>query len=266
MINAWASSNSEQAIEKVEALLRTMELGLGHPPAPKPDRITYNTVIKTMGSYNGDMAPSKAAHLLTRLEKLAQHNPDLYPDVYSYTAVIAAYARSNLDDKAEKAFEVLKGMIDAFQSGILKARPTARPFNAALNSCAFVKDGLKSEAFLIAVAIMALLKKVAKPDTVTYGTFLRACSSLLPSSDQRRQDVVESIFREACRKGLVGNLVLQQFGFAATPDQYRRLIGLDHSKAVTLDDLPQEWTINVNENTMKRQVKSKAQSGRAVIL
>ena len=117
MINAWASSDSEQAIEKVEALLRTMELGLGHPPAPKPDRITYNTVIKTMGSYNGDMAPSKAAHLLTRLEKLAQHNPDLYPDVYSYTAVIAAYARSNLDDKAEKAFEVLKGMIDAFQSG-----------------------------------------------------------------------------------------------------------------------------------------------------
>jgi hypothetical protein len=252
-INAWACSDLDEALAKVEALVESMEQSKGSSGPPKPDRITYNTVIKAMSRCDGNNA-QRADEVLTLLEKRAKHDSKFQPDAYTYTAVISAYGRSSHKHKAKKSFGVLKRMIDAYRSGNRLARPTISPFNAALNSCAFVKgnEARKMEAYTTALTIMIMLRQHVIPDHTTYGTLLRACSTLLSSPDPQRQAMVASIFREACAEGRVGKLVLTQVRFGADSEQYRMLVGHDKSIGVSLDDLPLEWTCNVRENRKRR--------------
>lgn len=222
---------------------------------PLPDRISYNTAIKAMSQCNNGNA-EQAENLLKMLESRSMTDRDFSPDVYTYTAVISAHGRSNAHDKAQRAFAVLGRMIASHHNGNISAKPNTTAFNAALNSCAFVDgdSGVRLEAFNVVLAVMGLLKKLAKPDHTTYGTVLRACSTLLPATDARRKRVVESIFRLACQEGLVSKLVVTQLRFAASPDQYQTLLGIpiEDSSCVSLHDLPQEWTCNVRENAKFR--------------
>jgi tetratricopeptide (TPR) repeat protein len=247
IMNAWASSNSEEAPARVKALLLEMEEN-----GPQPNRITYNTVIKAMRDGTAHQA-AYAEQVLFKLEERGVSENEFLPDSYSYTSVITAYARSDAWDKAQKALQLLERMIQAYKNGNIACKPTVHSFNAALNACAFTQgdEGLKAKAFSICMTIYDLLKKNSDADHTSYGTILRCCGTLLSPRDKTRQEMVEYMFQKACEQGQVGRLVVNQMKFAAQPHQHMRLTGLDLMERVNMRDLPRAWTRNVKENNRR---------------
>ena len=112
----------------------------------------------------------------------------------------------------------------------------------------------KLGAFFILVATkMQMNKYEIDSDHTTYGTILRACSTLLPPGDKRREELVESVFRKAKAEGQVGRLVLKQMKFAASARQYQEMLGRDKSSHIRTKELPVHWTCNVRENKSRRE-------------
>ena len=271
VINAWATSDSEYAITRVKELLQIMENddedgsssmnGQRHQQRaaiPKPNRITYNTVMKALGKKGKGGDAEYAEEILKTLERKGAVDSTLLPDSYSYSSVISAYGHSgSAYNKAEKAIEILQRQIYAcVENGNKAANPTIHCFNAALNACAYCKGSRNTttRAFEIATKIYDLLLKYCQtpPDQTTFGTMLRACATLLPRSHPDREQMVESFFQAACENGCVGKLVVKQMKFAASPEQHARLIGRDLMERINPEtELPQAWTRNVkNEKRM----------------
>lgn len=243
VMNAYASLQSYRAVNKTKQLLGKMESGKIEG-LPKPNLVTYNTVIKAMRNGNKEEGAAFAENILSRLEYLGKDDQELLPDNYSYTSVITAYGRSSSSQKAEKALEILQRTIQAQKNANGVAVVTTHTFNAALNSCAFVNGTIeeKARAFEIATIIDNLREESGKlADSTWYGTMLRACSTLIPPSEYREK-LVDLFFQEACKSGCVGRLVLQQLKFAANREQQIRLLRKEFNEGdyVRLDELPEE--------------------------
>jgi len=250
VINAFASFRSYRGLKKVKDILEEMENG-EKEGFPKPNLITYNTVIKAMRNGNREEGAIFAEDVLSKLERIGKDDPELLPDNYSYTSVITAYGRSSSSIKAEKALEIIERMAEAQKSGNQAAIITSHTFNAALNSCAFVNgsEKEKARAFEITTKLDKLrIESGELADSTWYGTMLRACSSLVPSSEYREK-LVDLFFTEACEKGCVGRLVIQQLKFAATREQQMRLLKRQFGEReyVHLSELPKHWTCNSRE-------------------
>jgi hypothetical protein len=255
LLNAHSILDSVNAAEWAQGLLQHMEGNHDADPCvPKPDRITYNTVMKAMQGGTTQQA-RYAENLLRSMEELGRENIELLPDSYSYTSVISAYGRSKADFKADKALWLLNRLLDSFENGNIAARPHVQTFNAALNACAFVEGNwtLKSKSFSNSMSIWDLLCEHSEPDQTSYGTVLRACASLLPTTDPRRKEKVDYFFQKAAAHGQVGKLVLKQLKFAALPSQHLRLTGREITDRVSLMDLPRAWTRNVPENVRNQR-------------
>ena len=239
VINAWAVSRDRHAVHKAEKLLREMEVRAeAGEEALRPTRKTYNTMLKVYASQGqGEQAEA----LLDRIEDVA--------DSYSFCTCINAYAKSESDDKAKRGVEILNRMENAYKNGKKSAKPNVQAFNSCLNCCAYTTaTEEKIEAFLIAVSAFLMLEKYAEPDHVTFATFLKAVSKLIPRGEERRRQVVDVVFNRCCRDGLVSPFVLQQLSFAASANQYQMLLQ-DHieipGKRVSIRDIPTEWTRKV---------------------
>ncbi|KAL3917103.1 MAG: hypothetical protein SGILL_004870 [Bacillariaceae sp.] len=245
VVNAFASLQSWGAIGRVKQLLHEMESEAKYE-VPRPNLKTYNTVMKAMRSRNEEEGAVFAEHILLTLENIGERDAAFMPDAYSYASVITAYARSKSPAKAAKALEIVHRMRAACDKGNSSACITILALNAALNACAFA-DGNPEErakAFDIALKLDAVRRSLSiKPDNTWYGTMLRACSFLLKPSLERER-YVEQFFEEACYEGCVGKLVLAQLKFAATANQYERLLGRSPEERTYLRDLPREWTCN----------------------
>ncbi|KAL3915294.1 MAG: hypothetical protein SGILL_005723, partial [Bacillariaceae sp.] len=248
VVNAFASLQSWGAIGRVKQVLHEMESGTNNE-IPRPNLKTYNIVMKTMRSRNEEDGAVFAEHILLTLESIGERDASLLPDAYSYSSVITAYARSKSPIKAEKSLELVNRMRSACDKGNYSACITILSLNAALNACAFV-DGSPEErakAFEIAMKLDEIRKTLhIKGDNTWYGTMLRASSFLLKPSWER-EDLVDQVFQEACDEGCVGKLVLTQLKFAATANQYERLLDFSPEDRISLSDLPKEWTCNGSE-------------------
>ena len=98
----------------------------------------------------------------------------------------------------------------------------------------------------------------ARPNHVSYGTFLRACRKLIREDDVRRDSLMESVFNQCKADGQVGELVLKQLQFVNSPGFQLKLLGKFSTRGdLTVIDLPSEWTSNVKENRSRRS-KSKS--------
>jgi hypothetical protein len=270
VINAWAtcalsvpasSRTSSHAVKQAEALLREMET---EPLAPKPNRVTYNTVLKTKKTGRTQDA-ARAEELLLLLEQQTANddrNTDVGTDSYSYTSVISAYSRSHEANKVDKVFELLLRLLDSFKrKSLADRRLSIHASNAALNACAHGAEGkTEKEKILIfskATAITSLIEEYDLfPDDTTYGTMLRAASTLLPNG--RRQEIIDSLFRRACEAGVCGPMVLKQLKFSTkSPELYALMLGLDSwvppRGDVTVKDVPRRWSRNLLNGTGNRR-------------
>lgn len=248
VLNSWAESRKPEGANRALNLLTEMQSPERPKAIPAPDRISFNTVLKALRV--GDVKYAKMAEkLVETMEQSAESNPAQAPDKYSYSALLNVLGRSCLVDKAHRVFRVLQRMIENYENKI-GPKPTTMIFNAALNACAFVSYDQKAqtESFLILVEILAMVMKYASPDHVTYGTILRACSQLLPVDDERRDQLVQRIFKRACDEGQVSELVLTQLKFAASPQKYEDLTGLSSPQELDLLDSPREWRANVKSS------------------
>jgi len=239
VINAWAVSRDRHAVRHAEKLLKEMEARASNgEEALRPNRKTYNTMLKVYASQGQG---EEAEALLDRMEDAA--------DSYSYCTCINAYAKSSSQDKAKKGVKILHRMADAYESGNASAKPNVQAFNSCLNCCAYTSAAEeKIEAFLIAVSAFLMLEKYAEPDHVTFATFLKAVSKLIPRGEERRTQVVDVVFHRCCRDGLVSPFVLQQLSFAASSEQYHSLLKEEietPGKRVAIKDIPTEWMRNV---------------------
>lgn len=227
-------------------MLNEMKDGHQTTMVPRPDKITYNTAIKAMsdGTRRG---AERAEELLGALEKLASTDEAFRPDTCTYTAIISCYGRSDVENKPQRALELVTRMVQSYEGSKLP-KDCISSFNAALNACAFAKgdERARSNAFHTLIFISKLLKVHTRPDHVTYGTILRGCSSLLPYGEQRYK-VVEAIFRQACEDGMVGKFTLTQLWFAASPELYQLLTGVEKDERAKLRDMPHVWTRSVRE-------------------
>lgn len=262
LLNALATSNEDGALLRAEALFANM--------GDLANIRTYNIMLKSYSLFSRETSnetnymcraphvsqPEKAIKLLDRMEALSEIQSNsssiskkstVAPDKFSYTTVITAYARSSAKRKAKKAYEVLHRMVDAYENGgNMAAMPGIIAFNGVLNACAHTRSPYeKVEAFTILVSTLLMSQNYTTPDHVTYGTFLKACSRLLPKDEAARKwRVVEAVFQSCCREGLVDDSVLRQLKHTAPPDLYIAMVG----KFLNIDgslDIPHEWRRNV---------------------
>jgi len=89
--------------------------------------ISYNCVIRAWANYRHDGAihsnvidaPARAEAVLQRMIRLAEtgRNPAARPDIISYTSVISAHSKSGRPDGADRAEEILRGMLGTDAEG-----------------------------------------------------------------------------------------------------------------------------------------------------
>lgn len=176
-----------------------------------------------------------------------------HPDVKNLDT---AWARSQQLGKAERANNLFRSMVQAYEAGNASLRPNVVAVNAVLNACAYTSGDVMAQnrAMEIAHKLFRDLESsnFGSPDQVTYGTFLKVCANQMPDCSTRQQ-IIEVIFKKCVRDGQVGNLVLQQLKAMGPASFVRRLIGRDIEDDIRMEDLPSEWWCNVVEGKWRRR-------------
>mmetsp|Transcript_14334 Transcript_14334/g.22103 ORF Transcript_14334/g.22103 Transcript_14334/m.22103 type:complete len:177 (-) Transcript_14334:78-608(-) len=148
--------------------------------------------------------------------------------------VINAYAKSNEKLKAQKARSILSSM-NPVNKADAYVEPNIYTFNAVLNACAYsIGDSEeKMNVFKIASRTFADLtqSKTCAPDAITYGTFLRCCSSLMRSGKER-DSIVEAVFTRCMKEQKISDFVLTQVREAASKELYQKLRPWDVTREV----------------------------------
>jgi hypothetical protein len=221
----------------------------------KPNIVTYNGVLNAWARSGTRCCGVKAEEYLDRMWELYNAgDTKVKPDDFSYNTVINAISKSQNEGKAQKALRILRRMDKLYQAGNKEARPNAVTYTAVLNSCAFpaVLDfRTRRKALDTAIFTLEELQSsgYGQPNQVTYGTFIKACANLLHDDDDLRREVIERAFRQCCKAGQVGEMVLTYLRQAAPADLYEELLAdsISSHARVSVRDLPEEWRCNVQD-------------------
>ena len=169
---------------------------------------------------------------------------------------LLAWARSQQHGKAERAKNLFREMKKLYQAGNEHLRPNVVAYNAVMNACAFTNGDVheSNRAVEIAHGVLKDLEqsRFGTPDQVTYGTFLKVCSTQMADCDSRDK-VIEMLFKKCCKDGQVGTMVLQQLKGVAKNDHFVRLTGRGNWEDIKLEELPSDWSRNVVEGKGPRR-------------
>ena len=161
------------------------------------------------------------------------------------------FRKSKHESKAQKALRVLRRMDKLYQAGNKEARPNEVTYTSVINSCAFparLDPNTRRKALATAIFTLQELQssRYGHPNQVTYGSFFKACANLLADDDDdTRRDIIRSAFRQCCKDGQVGDMVLAQIRRAAPADLFEELLAGRSASTVSMQDLPLEWRCNV---------------------
>ncbi len=169
---------------------------------------------------------------------------------------MVAWARSQQPGKAERANNLFRAMVQAYEDGNASLKPNVIAVNAVMNACAYTSGDVMAQnrAMEIAHKLFKDLEssKYGSPDQVTYGTFLKVCANQMPDCSTRQQ-IIDVILKKCIRDGQVGNLVLQQLKAMGPPSLYYKLIGRAIEDDIRMEDLPIEWWSHVVEGKWRRR-------------
>ena len=211
VIDALAKSGTENAAELAEGVLAKMETEDG---IQSPSIITYNCVLNVLASSKWNDCGSRAEAILDRME---------VTDVVSYNTVIKAWANSGAEDKAAKAQDILKQMMEEPNM----PNPDTFTFNSVLNACASsTADHVR--AFQVAMETFQMMKQSedTRPNEFTYGTLLKACATLLPIGEERTT-LTEQIYSECERNGCLSDPVSRMLRSSLSEDEFAHIVGLE---------------------------------------
>lgn len=268
VLAAWSKSSSSKAASRASDILSFMELLEANGDSTvAPDKASYYIVMGALTKDVKDkqLAASKADIFLQHVETgYYDGKRELTPDTLLYNTAMGCWAKANTSGAYRKARAILDRQVALHRiGGCIKSKPDVYGYTSVIASCA-AESGHKKEklhAFNVALQTFRELQASSEqPNHVTYGTMLKACGKLLPSSSPVRQKLARSVFEEACRDGCVGDMVVSRFREAAHPACYRELM-----QGRKRQDLPSSWTANVHEKNSYRSKKSTPRRQRAEV-
>lgn len=273
LIDSWArSGQGTLGARKAEAILQEMQkLWEDNDASMEPDIVTYNSVINAWARSNTRCCGVQAEKYLGRMWELYNAGAEkVKPNDLSYNSVISAISRSMNEGKAQRALRLLRKMDMLYRAGNKEARPNQVTYTSVLNCCAFLpaSSGPKTKRKALDTAIFTLSElqnsRYGHPNEVTYGTFIKAVANLLDEDDDLRREVIERAFKQCCKDGQVGEMVLNYLRKAAPTDLYEELLaGFIRSSrsSISVKDLPTEWSCNARSerrwNKPTAQIKTK---------
>ncbi|GKY95970.1 hypothetical protein MPSEU_000557500 [Mayamaea pseudoterrestris] len=267
VLSAWCKSSAHYALERATDVLSFMELLESRGDAAvAPDRASYAIV---MGALTKSCSKDKAL-AANRADVFLQHVEDgfyqgkrtLAPDTLLYNTAMGCWAKSNVPGAYKRTRAILNRQIALHAAGNCpRCKPDVYGYTSVIASCAgesgHKKDKLR--AFDVALRTFREIQTSSylHANHVTYGTMLKACGKLLPSSSPIRKQVSREVFETACADGCVGDMVLSRFREAASPECYRQLMDGRSRR-----DLPSDWTRNVHEKNEYRSKRTHAPSSK----
>ena len=242
MIHMYATLDKKMAIKKAELALHRIQ-GLGIKPNP----LIYNLVLDVYARCCECDSGVKADSLLKQMK-----NERVKPDICTFNSALHCWARSPDENKATRAFSLLSYARQYYSDTDGKSLLIA--YNTVLNACAsshsthIIHYHASNDPFHIAMKVYSEIKNspLIKPDHITYGTFLKACSNLLPIGDERI-NMTREIFHSCCADGQVSEAFFRAMQIAAPTDLHDELVkkGKTYSLVNTIDTIPVEWRCNV---------------------
>ncbi len=255
VVDAYARAGGRDAATMASNVVRKVD------PLIKPSHATYNCLMKAWSNSQQQGAARMAESILRKLESEYQKgNKNMQPTMITYSSCINAWAKSTDQGKAKRAHAVLERMKQMYEAGVIDSLPNTVAYTAVINSCATTygdDQHEKEEALKIAYSTFKELSesKHAAPNHVTYSTFLRAISKLMPDGE-KKDALVSSTFRLCIRDGLVDHNSLFHMKQASSMQLCSDLLGgIDCSEAkdITVDDLPYSWTSNVKQTSRRKR-------------
>lgn len=272
VIDAYAKSkNAHMAAET----LRRMEnlYNATSDASVKPNIRSYTSVIHAFGRAGSDDEPNnpeQAEATLHRMEAMHDfgHHDDLKPDTVCFNAVINAFGWStNIAEKAERAYSIYSRMMMLYRSGTHDdAKPDIVTCNSVLNACAYTTNTNELDRALnISITVYETFRDNApeygRLNHITFGHMIMACSNLIPLPtegdsnatlmQEKRKQLVETIWWHSCEEGKVSSYVLSQLQNALSfaPEKFMELVGktsdsfTEENKFIfDINDIPSEWT------------------------
>ena len=259
VLNAWAKKISKESPQskKLVTLLSLMEhlyFEMGQTRVV-PDRCSYNIVLCALAKGCCVQTAKKADTILRNIEDRYRRQQITWePDAVLFNAAIGAWAHSDAPGAYRKAQSILDRQLNLFRDGkCLECLPDVIGFTSVLASCASEpKKSEQRKAFNVALSVIQTLEKhpeFGQANHVTYGTVLKACARLLPPGSAERIKWTRHFFTRACDTGMVGGMVLGRLREACSSQEEYRTLLQGHAK----NDLPPEWTCNVQEKSTFRQ-------------
>lgn len=185
---------------------------------------------------------------------------NLKPNINVCNSVLYSISRARDGDKAQRAYQFLQQIKDLDES--LSIKPNLRTYNLVLDACAYTHGSFASHeskkiAYEVAIRTFHELNTISRstdgtkndaklvPNHITYGMFLRACQKLMPRNEQREQ-LVERVFRKACKDGMCNDFVLSEFQKVASNDLFCNILGITEMPEDFDINVPVEWSQNIN--------------------
>ncbi len=219
-----------------------------------PDATSYNTVLDALARGEDEDSAYRAWDFLCQMEcEKSAGLSDVAPTVVGYSSVINAYAqlarkkKENGIDVIMKAKMVYDKLSEGMKNGTIHGFADPYANSCFLNCCSNI-NGMPSEkrdSLIIAINAFEEMKKHpsihGEPNEYTYGTMLKV-SAKLTSSENEKLALMESLFIQACNRGLVSRGVMEQF-IKKTPNHFSSRVIL--SQGASKREIPESWYRNV---------------------
>jgi len=156
---------------------------------PAPNRSLFHYILTSWGQHR---APKKAEKLLLKMAELSDdHGFDLRPTTETYNRLLNCWAKSMKVESGERGEVILREMEGLGNLGDDEATPDIYSYNSVLN--AWSNSGDAAALTRINNLILEMLLKgnpSLLPDSISYGTWLKAIASCDGTDKKRRVEEV----------------------------------------------------------------------------
>jgi hypothetical protein len=199
-----AGSSERDSTTHVEQLFKRVNNGVFDF---KPDLTTYNTLLQSWNVQNAENSATRSTQLLKHMIRTKEGR--IGPDCRSFSIVINTWAKSSDQRNARESFELLNLMKGLAERGNTDLKPNAYIFAGVLRACAHASGSseVKHEAFHIASEVFEESIQFHARNHIVYGTMMKTINNLMDHSFER-ESFVESVFKQCCEDGQVGDMVV----------------------------------------------------------
>ena len=138
------------------------------------------------------------------------------------------------------------------------AKPNVNAVTAVLNACAFTQGDIPEKMEALKIASSTYKDLVTgdydSPNQYTFATFMRVCSNIIPAGEQRVSSMA-SVLKQAASNGLVDDLVLKVLKTSLTKEELESILPCKLTDNLCANDLPAEWTNNIQSSIRPKRFK-----------